>query len=344
MTLIRSIISRHVTLAVTRNRVYSRIASIVLMAVMGLSCTPTPTPNISEPFFTGDLSKYSDSAWSCLQNQDTSHFLFHGCIDWHSSVHAHWAVLRYGNHDTVTAAVDSVIVRLQSNALQQERDYMADRPNFEMPYGRAWFLALAIEYERRVSDGAVSGMANDMATSLRDFLSTNTIDPAIREYGNHTWALTQLLRFYRHRGDTEGEAWVHTQVDNNYLNYDPAINPAIDLDRPDFFSVWGNWAHLLGLRDREKLKTWLDQQVISSEDLAVVANPNSAHQLGMNPSRAWGLSWVVQVSDEPKFADALTAHIAAIEQTHEEEKNDYFAYGHWVPQFAMYALTQPGVR
>ncbi len=287
------------------------------------------------------LDVYADSAWSCLQRDDTSYQLFHGCIDWHSAVHAHWAVLRASNHQqTISPEADSILARLQSSALDDERAYMMSRPSFEMPYGRSWFLALAIEYERLVDDGAVEAMADDMASSLREYLSNRVIDPRIREYKNHTWALTQLLRFYKHRNDGEGESWVNAQVDAYYLTYDSQVNLAIDFTRSDFFSLWGNWAHLLGLRDPLALESWLDQQVISDADLQVITSTSSAHQLGMNPSRVWGLSWAAQVSDDPRFKTAISEHVTEIEKTHINSSSNYGAYGHWVPQFATYALSQ----
>ena len=39
----------------------------------------------------------------------------------------------------------------------------------------------------------------------------------VREYGNHGWALAQLLRYYRAIGDTNGTNWAEAQIDNHYL-------------------------------------------------------------------------------------------------------------------------------
>lgn len=314
---------------------FSLMLTTLCLIAMSAGCKVEP------PVYDGDLSKYEGRAWSCLQRQDTNHFLFHGCIDWHSAVHAHWAVLRYANQVEDTAQADVVEQRLKSTALAQERDYMADRTSFEMPYGRAWFLALAIEFESRTQDGTFSAMADDMAASIRNYLSVRTINPATREYSNHTWALTQLLRFYRHRGDTEGEQWVTNLVDEHYADYDPSINPGLDLQRNDFFSLWANWALLLGERDKNMLKTWLDQQTISTDDLK--PHPIASNRVaGQNASRAWGLSWIVQVSDDPKYRDALDAHIDSTELAFDIYEGNY-GYGHWVSQFVIYAFTQPGM-
>jgi hypothetical protein len=214
-------------------------------------------------------------------------------------------------------------------------------PGFEMPYGRAWFLALALEYEQLVGDNLLATMAADIAASLRTFLSGRTIDPLIREYGNHSWALAQLFRYYRARGDTAGTGWVEAQIDDHYLVYDPNAALLIDHSRPDFFSLWGNWAMLLGLRNPVDLKNWLGQQSIPDAALQPITNANSAHQLGINPSRAWGLWWAFSVTGDTRFEQAITTHRQEMADTHEKRQADYGAYGHWVPQFVMYANTQP---
>ena len=90
-----------------------------------------PTADGTAPTDPTDIRPYMLSAYSCLQRQDANHFLFHGCFDWHSSVHAHWAVLRYGNLVERSSEVDDVVARLQSAALDQERMALNTATNFE---------------------------------------------------------------------------------------------------------------------------------------------------------------------------------------------------------------------
>lgn len=289
----------------------------------------------------GDLSVFMQSAYACLVRDDTSHVLFHGCIDWHSAVHAHWAVLRYGNTAGRSAEVEATLTRLRSNLLASEHQLMLDSPAFEMPYGRAWFLALALEYRELVNDDELDAMAADVADSLRTFLSSQPVTPGTREYQNPTWALIQMLRYYRFTDDTDGIAWVSRQIEDHYLEYDSSLSLELDHSRPDFFSLWGNWAMLLGLYDEEALRTWLAQQTIPDAALQPLASASSSHQLGMNPSRTWGLWWASSVSNDPRFETSLNVHLGQIVATHQQRRNDYGAYGHWVPQFVMYANTQP---
>ncbi|CEM22016.1 unnamed protein product [Vitrella brassicaformis CCMP3155] len=79
---------------------------------------------------------------------------FHGCIDWHSAVHAHWAVLRVARALRQSDALSDDIRRM---ATTLERTLTSERVDkdtleglrryrsFELPYGRAWLLLLVRE-------------------------------------------------------------------------------------------------------------------------------------------------------------------------------------------------------
>jgi hypothetical protein len=81
----------------------------------------------------------------------TLHPTFHGCFDWHSAVHSHWALVRLlrsrlapERREAATALLDDSFTPAK---LEAEAAYLA-RPgcqNFERPYGLAWCLALAAE-------------------------------------------------------------------------------------------------------------------------------------------------------------------------------------------------------
>ena len=94
----------------------------------------------------------------CVFRVDTEHHLFHGCVDWHSAVHGHWALL-FGARGGAKALEPrlggelgaTVAARLTRAALDRELAFLkagdAKGRGFEMPYGRAWFLQLARDGE-----------------------------------------------------------------------------------------------------------------------------------------------------------------------------------------------------
>lgn len=79
------------------------------------------------------------------------HPAFHGCLDWHSSAHMQWSLVRLltlapveleaaGVADDVRAELSR---RLTGANLTVESSYLSERPGFERPYGWAWAARLA---------------------------------------------------------------------------------------------------------------------------------------------------------------------------------------------------------
>jgi hypothetical protein len=73
--------------------------------------------------------------------------IFRNSYDWHSSVHAHWALLSMSKKLQDAELLAWVTKRLETG-LPKEREYLKNNPNFEMPYGRVWLLLLLSEIEK----------------------------------------------------------------------------------------------------------------------------------------------------------------------------------------------------
>ena len=71
---------------------------------------------------------------------------FYGCLDWHSSVHGHWLLLRMLNTAQDAVDKDEIIEKLNISFtpknIQGELTSLKRENNasFERPYGLAWFL------------------------------------------------------------------------------------------------------------------------------------------------------------------------------------------------------------
>src|SRR5579872_4915957 len=76
---------------------------------------------------------------------------FYGCLDWHSSVHGHWLLVRltrlFPQAPFADAARHALAGSLTPANIAQEVKYLNEegRNTFERPYGLAWLLQLAIE-------------------------------------------------------------------------------------------------------------------------------------------------------------------------------------------------------
>jgi hypothetical protein len=288
-----------------------------------------------------------------IARQDTSHPVFHGCFDWHSAVHGHWALLRIarvtGRHEEAAAAA---VASLRRDGLADEDAHLAREPAFEMPYGRAWFLRLAVEHDawcRATDDGGdahLAPMAARVADSLLAHCEAHRDGPATREYASLAWALVQLHDYLSLVGDASRLARVRRIIADDFVERDAPLSLALDAERPDFFSLFGNWAYLVArTTDAATLGAFLARHPIDDADLEPPALLGPAHHLGLPWSRAWAFAALARAApdaaDRSRFALAHASHVRAGLAVLAAHRGDYRAHDHWVPQFAVYALTEP---
>lgn len=85
-------------------------------------------------------------------------------------------------------------------------------------------------------------------------------------------------------------------------------------------------------------RPWLEQYLYAQWDLAPLTEIDSAHQGGLNFSRAWGLwaAWVA--SDNPTYRDLYVDHVRTHVLQPQYWAQDYWSYSHWVAQFGVHAI------
>ena len=280
-----------------------------------------------------------------LERSDTDHPLFHGAWDWHSSVHGHWALLALDGGERGRAHAPWVVDRLRSDAWRREVAYLVEHPNFELPYGRAWLLLLLRTYEERTGDRGLRATVGPVVESLHRWCVETDLGPDTPEYQNPCWP---WLHLWRWPGLAPGQrSSLHKAIESRCQ--DPI--PALEHDREPpggFFSRWSLFAHLLGnTLGHDRLSRWLDTQRVEPESIEPINSFASAHQLGTNASRAWGAWTIFQTTGDPAWRAFYERHVSASLELHSSWKRDRHAYGHWVPQFTLYAIqiaTEDSVR
>src|SRR3984885_12448077 len=76
---------------------------------------------------------------------------FYGCLDWHSSVHGHWLLVRllrtFPDAPFAAKARAALAQSLTAQNIAEETAYLrgAGRASFERPYGLSWLLQLCAE-------------------------------------------------------------------------------------------------------------------------------------------------------------------------------------------------------
>jgi hypothetical protein len=224
---------------------------------------------------------------------------------------------------------------LTPDLVAQELAYVRDRPGFEMPYGRAWFLRLAADRKRLRNDDRLDALAALAADSIRDYYSARAPDPTASRYANSSWALINLLYFARANGRADLESFVLAQVRAHFLDR----RCDLALEDVGFIAVCTTWAWLVSeaLPD-EEFRAWYAVWNPGIETLAPVRVYPSAHDYGRNFSRAWGLHQLAESLNDERLRASYVAHVRAGFEPRSSWRGEYMANGHWVAQFGMLAI------
>lgn len=273
----------------------------------------------------------------CSRRHDTSHVVFKGCVDWHSSVHGVWALVAY---QRVTGdrqyepLVSSILTR---DGLAAERKFLRQSPQFEMPYGRSWFLRLAIDHRKLTASDDLTGFADEVAESMRNYYRKRPIDRFSGEYDSDSWAMINLLDYARLRGLTEMEAEITKWIRAEFIVPEPKC--PYDRERNQFMAICTNWASLAArVLDRASFASWLDRFMALNGLPVPIEHPATAHEFGLNFSRAWGLWDMVEMTGRDDVARAYAAHLQRGLSPASNWSGAYMVVGHWVSQFGMYAV------
>lgn len=323
---------------------------VILSGRIGSGAEPptvSPVPDRDEI-----LARLAPIIAQAIARTDTQHAVFHGCYDWHSAVHGHWALLRIarvtGGHGAAAQAVEQ---SLAVDRLAEERELLRRQPGFERPYGRAWLLQLATEFERWAADAQrpeprrLRALADELCAGLLTFYEAHPPSPDEGEYGNSSWALVQMHAYAVHVDNGGFRTRTETLIRAHMLQ--PARLPSLatDATRNEFFSRFGNWAYLVAkTQPDEAVAALVQNHAFTDEALRPITLRPGVHHLGMNWSRAWALRAlsrrVPDAAIRARLDRAFLDHIRTGLRDHDRHVGDYLAYDHWVPQFAVYALTE----
>jgi hypothetical protein len=279
----------------------------------------------------------------CAHRADTPNPVFHGCIDWHSAVHGVWSLVAAGDMLHDKALIESATKLLDPKGLADERSFLRANPTFEMPYGRAWFLRLAVDFERVAKDKRLREMANDVAESLSVNYVDKPVDPLLGAYASATWALINLRYYAEFTQNTELLRRIDERIDRDYLGSKRGQCPGLKLDSnmTEFMPICTNWAWLVSRRlPPLEFRKWVAEFLPAAALPAVIENPKPAHQYGLDFSRAWGLWAIYWSTDQSDYLRAYQAHVDTAFAHEDWWNGDYGTLGHWIAQFGILALYQ----
>ncbi len=292
------------------------------------------------------------------------HPAFYGSFDWHSSVHAHWLlvrVLRLFPHIPEAGAIrEALDSGLGSANIDGELAYLsrAESRAFERTYGWAWLLKLAEELAIW-KDTDAHRWSRDLAPLAYAFVARyieylpDAIYP-IRHgvHSNSAFALAYALD-YAASCDAATLAELCEAKARLWYADDRDASGAWEPSGADFFSPALIEADLMRrVLGKADFARWLEgflPGIATSEPAALftpatVSNrcdPFIVHLDGLNLSRAWCWRAIANAlpEDDPRIAVARAAASAHLEAGLAGVAGGHYVGDHWLATFAVVALT-----
>jgi hypothetical protein len=279
---------------------------------------------------------------ACVARPDANYPAFHGCVDWRSAVSGVWALIAYSritNDHQYDGLVQSI---LTPENIAAERKYLAGNPQFELPYGRAWFLRLALEYKLRFGDDLLAGISGDVFNSLMERYKTRPINPGSVAYDSDSWALINMYDYARSQHDEAALQVMKDWISKSFAQ-DGAVCKA-SWEGTQAMAVCVNWAWLAShALSGQALQKWADAFFHGGLPKPIAAPKRlqaykGQQAYGLNFSRAWGLWRLYQATGDNRYADAYAAHFREAYGKPGAWRDDHRGAANWTPQFGMFAL------
>ncbi|WP_109471063.1 DUF2891 family protein [Ornithinimicrobium cavernae] len=244
----------------------------------------------------------------------TPHLLhpsFHGALDWHSSVHMQWSLVRLlgpyaaapgpvAPSPEAVAARQLLEERLTPENLAVEAAYLRERPSFERPYGWAWAALLgAAVREEPAWAGAMAPVVDVVADHVLAWLPRQAYPVRHGKHQNDAFGLLLLHRAYRELGREDVVSAVRTAARDWFVGDGPA-STADEPSGTDFLSPALTEAVLMQEVLGEEFDPWLaaflpglgegaHAHLLEPPTVLDPGDGQGAHLLGLALSRAWQL-------------------------------------------------------
>lgn len=325
-------------------------------AKLALSCIDQVYPNSVKHLFNSEQDVLSPPQMFPV---------FHGCWDWHSSVHGHWLLVKvakmFPNHAPPIKA--RLAEHFTDPKIAAEVDYFSqpNRNSFERPYGMAWFLQLITELEQWDDPQAqqwrnsLKPLEKIIVNKLSSWIPKLSHPIRSGTHSQTAFAFGLTLDYAQAVGDQQFAQLLIKNSKRLYLN-DKKCPINYEPSGHDFLSACLAEADLMRrILPQKQFSKWLKKFLPDikhrSNWLTVVASGDPgdghlAHLDGLNSSRAWmleGIASALPPNDKRKAIllrqaeQHQQAGLAAVSDQHYEGS-------HWLGSFATYYLSQTGIN
>jgi hypothetical protein len=306
----------------------------------------------------------ADAGW---RSPKESHPAFHGCFDWHSAVHGHWAMVRvvkrYPAIPEAAAIRRALGAHLTEARIASELAFVSAERNklFERPYGWAWLLRLAAELhgwddpDAKAWESALRPLATLFARRTIDYLGRLSVPVRAGTHANTAFALAHVLDYARGSGDADLAGAVERAARTFYLE-DADCPTRFEPSGEDFVSPCLAEADLMRrVLSPAELSGWLDRflppmaspafrPLLAPPAVKDRHDPRIGHLIGLSLHRAWAMRAVARALAQGDARRAILLRAAALHRHDALEQMFDSGYGgaHWLASFAIYLLTDAG--
>lgn len=288
------------------------------------------------------------------------HPAFYGCFDWHSSVHAHWSLVRllkkFPKLDRASDIKAKLEESLSPENISKEMAYFQQEHNrdYERTYGWAWLLKLSEELHTWDTDiGSelsqnLEPLADLIEERFVDFLPKLNYPIRVGEHSNTAFALSFAYDYAVATNDDEFQKIIKERARDFYLN-DKNCPMSWEPSGFDFLSPCLEEIDVMRkILPKAAFILWMDSFMPQLRDKSFALEPGEVsdredgklvHLDGLNFSRArifYGLA--NQYPDE--YAHLREQANQHVNHSFQNLVGDTYEGGHWLGSFAIYALEE----
>ncbi|CAM4017356.1 DUF2891 domain-containing protein [Gillisia limnaea] len=295
-----------------------------------------------------------------LKSPKELHPAFYGCFDWHSSVHAHWTLVKLLKHfpklDRATEIKEALETSLSKENIQAEIAYFKGEHNtdYERTYGWAWLLKLTEELYTWDTDMGVElsenikPLADLIVQRTTEFLPKLNYPIRVGEHTNTAFALSFAYDYAVATENAEFRTLIEESARNFYLK-DKGCPMAWEPSGFDFLSPCLEEIDLMRkILPKAAFSLWMDNFMpqLKKSDFTLTPGEVSdrkdgklVHLDGLNFSRAWVFYGLAN-----KYPEDYS-HLKNLADKHMQHSfpnlvGDSYEGGHWLGSFALYALQE----
>jgi hypothetical protein len=335
-----------------------RLGGILMaLTIAAAGCSAVSAPGFGQvnrsarPFVT-DLKQLAAPIEACIVRHDTASPAFHGCVDWHSAVHATFSLLAISRLTGDQAYRDAARKAVGGRpAIEMAiTEVQASRLTEELPYGYSWSLILDTE-ARIEGNTQFDGLATVTAAALAKWLTSippSELDRSAlsQEYSNTIWPVACLLIWSRVTHQARYTAFaVHLA---RYLLTEPEQRQVCSSS--DGGGTYGFFApcSLLAItawlagRNAGTARPILD--ALAAYQPLPANNMVAVHSAGLNFSRSWGDIAAYHLTGSPKWLGRFGYLFGYEMRLSGIWAGSYYLYAHWVAQFGVFGVWLKNLR